>query len=260
MSYISKIIEKKRQHKICVNDNVLTIEQAYLYKNKIDELEENLMKSINKNKTNDVRFYIYKYLIIMLIGSLLGSFWESFYHLICTGVLETRHGVIYGPFKPLYGYGAMLLAFSLRNIKKWYNIFTYGAILGGGFEYLISLFQEEVLGTQSWDYSSYPTNIDGRTTIIYCVAWGILSLLLMLVIYPFSHRWATKVYRKGSGIFTKIVILSMLVLTFFTYTVMIRQTFRNLGYEPLTFIGKFYDLVYPDEKLAKIFPNMNLDF
>ena len=57
--------------------------------------------------------------------------------------------------------------------------------LGGGFEYLCSLFQEKVFGTVSWDYSHQMFNIGGRTSLKYMIIWGVLALIVVKVIYPF---------------------------------------------------------------------------
>ncbi|HBC85250.1 MAG TPA: hypothetical protein DCZ30_07690, partial [Clostridiales bacterium] len=44
-----------------------------------------------------------------IIFSIIGLFIETMYCYITTGVLESRKGLIWGPFCPVYGVGASLL-------------------------------------------------------------------------------------------------------------------------------------------------------
>ena len=46
-------------------------------------------------------------------------------------------------------------------------MFLIGALGGGAVEYILSVLEELVLGTRSWDYSAYFLNIGGRTTLPY---------------------------------------------------------------------------------------------
>ena len=95
-------------------------------------------------------------------------------------VWQLRRGVIYGPISPIYGMGAVLMIAILgRKKRPDYQTIFYGALLGGGFEYLISFLQETFLGTVSWDYTNEFLNINGRTTIPYAFVWGLLLFYLL---------------------------------------------------------------------------------
>jgi len=254
MNYIEKILQKNGNMEISLQNGkcLCTTEQAYLYKNHIDNAIDNIESK--KTTTYDTMFYVYKYLILFLIGSLVGSVWETFWHFLKTGDFESRSGVFYGPFSPLYGFGAMLLAFVLRKVKSKLNMFIYASIVGGVFEYVVSFALEKLIGNVYWDYSTYPTNIDGRTTIIYSMFWGILALILMMWVYPFAHKYAIKTYKKKAGLLVKIVILIMIVLTIFTGMVLMRQGLRRAGFEAIGPFSRFIDRVYTDEYIAKAFP------
>lgn len=63
----------------------------------------------------------------------------------------------------------------IRSSATWYKIFLKEALIGGIFEYTVSLLQEYFLGTKSWDYSKMVLNIQGRTTIpIMLISWSAL--------------------------------------------------------------------------------------
>jgi len=123
---------------------------------------------------------------IFLLGSIFGAYYEQIvnvfihYHYHHELVWQLRRGVIYGTISPVYGMGAVLIIGILGRKKRedWKTI-LYGAFLGGSFEYIISFLMELVLGAKSWDYTNRPLNINGRTTILYMIFWGLAVLILV---------------------------------------------------------------------------------
>ena len=91
----------------------------------------------------------------------------------------SRSSVIYGTFSIVWGFGAVILTVVLQRLagKEDRYIFLAGSVLGGVYEYLCSVFTEIFLGTTFWDYSDMPFNIGGRTNLLYCIFWGLLSVV-----------------------------------------------------------------------------------
>ena len=118
-----------------------------------------------------------------MIGSLIGYIVEMIVALVQNGHLESRQGVLYGPFTPVYGIGIIVfyLFFNKVNTRQKGKIFIMSMILGGITEYLCSFLQEKIFGTVSWDYSNWIFNINGRTTIntLYLLGdcWNIVYFL-----------------------------------------------------------------------------------
>ena len=77
---------------------------------------------------------------LFIIGSILGYIFEMIVVLFQKGYFESRQGLIYGPFTPVYGIGAIIYYLILNNIKKdnKIKIFFITAILGGITEYICS--------------------------------------------------------------------------------------------------------------------------
>ncbi len=202
---------------------------------------------------------------IFLLGSIFGAYYEQIlnlfihYHYHHEFVWQLRRGVIYGPISPIYGVGAVLFTILLlRKEKSNFSIFLKGALIGGSFEYLISFFQETFFGTISWDYSQDFLNINGRTTIPYMIVWGLLALLFAKVIYPTISNIIESFPQKFGDVFTGILVV-LLVLDFFvSWGSLIRQTLRHKGYEPITFVGTFFDKHYNDEVLRQYYANMKV--
>lgn len=200
---------------------------------------------------------------IFVIGSIFGAFYEEILTciktLIQTGQFEwvLRRGVIYGPFSPIYGAGAVLMTILLVRYKNnWMQTYCYGAILGGSFEYLISILQEIFIGTCSWNYSKQFLNIHGRTTIPIMMVWGLFVLLFVYVIYPWISKFLDAVPKQFYELMTKVCVVLMAFDLLISWTALFRQTLRRNNVPPLTPVGRLYDKVYSDEFLSKYFTNM----
>ena len=106
----------------------------------------------------------YKLMLVCFVGSFAGVVVESIWCILRHGYLESRAGLVYGPFNLLYGVGALTLTLALyrfRNRGRWLS-FLGGMLVGSVVEYICSWGQELILGSRSWDYSRMPFNLNGR--------------------------------------------------------------------------------------------------
>lgn len=204
-----------------------------------------------------------KLFFIFLIASMIGTIYEDLLIFVRTfletgvGVWMTHRGVIYGPFNVIYGFGAALMCWLLlrKPYKNW-QIFLYSALMGGTVEYLLSLGQELVLGTRSWDYSGSFLNLNGRTTIPIMLIWGVMGLIFIKVVYP----WVSDLIERipptiGENLYI-ILLIFMIFNMVISWSALIRQNLRHYEIRPLTPLGEFYDRYYPDEFLRKYYTNM----
>ncbi len=204
-----------------------------------------------------------KLFFIFLIASVIGTIYEDLLIFVRTfletgvGVWMMHRGVIYGPFNVIYGFGAVLMCWLLlrKPYKNW-QIFLYSALMGGAVEYLLSLGQELVIGTRSWDYSNQILDINGRTTLPIMLIWGAMGLVFMKIVYP----WVSSLIEKippavGENLFI-VLLIFMIFNMVVSWSALIRQNLRHHEIRPLTPIGEFYDRYYPDEFLRKYYTNM----
>lgn len=204
-----------------------------------------------------------KLVFLFVIGCMVGVYYEQlltlFNHYMMDGsiVWESRRGVIYGPFNPLYGAGVVAMTICLARKKHpWYITLLYGALLGGIFEYGVSYLQEFFVGTTSWDYTGYFLEIGGRTTIPFMIVWGTGGFILVSFIYPFLSDLIEKIPYNLGMIITKALVIFFVIDMLISWTAIYRQTQRRIGHPPITIIGKIYDEVYTDAYLKQYFPNM----
>ena len=208
---------------------------------------------MKKNKLNEIN----KIFLIFMIGSIIGYIVEMIVALVQKGHLESRQGVIYGPFTPIYGVGIVIyyLAFQKIKTRDKKKIFLISMILGGTVEYLFSFLQEKIFGTVSWDYSNWILNINGRTTLIHCTYWGFAGLLYISLIKPIIPKIEEMIQKNG----VKLVSAGVAILMIFNITISsmaaLRQKERKYNIQPTSHIDAFLDKNYPDEYMDKIFAN-----
>lgn len=201
---------------------------------------------------------IYKLLLICIVGSFVGVIIEMLWCLIKNGYIESRAGLVYGPFNLLYGVGAVLLTVCLykyRNRGSWIS-FLGGMIVGSILEYVCSFGQELLVGSRSWDYSNMPFNINGRICLLYSVFWGILGVVWIKNIYPIMSKIILKIPNKIGKIITYLFVVFFIFNIVVTSFAIARWTSRLNNIPPSNAFFELVDRQFPNERMEKIFANM----
>ena len=226
-----------------------TKEALIVVKNK----EEN--KEIKQNKNNFLKQAI-KITWIFVIGSVLGYIVEMIVGLVQNGHFVNRQGLVIGPFIQVYGIGLVIYYLLIPHAKTNTSVFFISMILGGIVEYLCSYFQERFFGTISWDYSNLFMNINGRTSIMYCVLWGILGIVFIKIVYPYLEKVFDRI---KINLITKAVTTFAVLFMIFNISISSmaakRQYERRKKIAAENQIDVFLDKYYPDEFMNKVFSN-----
>lgn len=194
---------------------------------------------------------------IFVLGCIIGFIFETILVLFQKGYIESRQGLIYGPFSPVYGIGGIIYYLFFKNVKtrnKW-AVFFIAMFLGGTTEFICSLLQEEIFGSISWDYSYMPFNLNGRTSLLHCTYWGIAGLLYITCIEPFILKIEKHLDKKWMKIITIILTTFMIFNIIISAAALIRQKNRIHNVPPRNGIEVFLDEHYPDEFMNKIYAN-----
>lgn len=194
---------------------------------------------------------------IFILGSVMGYILEMIVALVQNGHFESRQGLIYGPFTPVYGVGAILYYLMLKDKQgeSRIKIFFWAAIFGGIVEYLCSYFQEKMFGTVSWDYSHLWFNINGRTSLLHCTYWGAAGVLYITYVQPLLYKMKEKVSVKNLKFITLVLSVFMFFNISISYVAANRQTERRNDIGPSDKLDVFLDKHYPDEYMDKIYAN-----
>ncbi len=196
---------------------------------------------------------------IFMIGNVTGFVLETLYALaVPPHRLELRVSVVCGPFILIYGFGAVAITLFLYKMynQKDFLIFIASMVIGGGFEYLCSFLQQAMFGTVSWEYSSSPLNIGGRTNLMYSFFWGILGLIWLKDLFPVLSRWIQRIPKKVGRPLTVAVSLFMAVDMALSAGAVYRQS-QRINHIPATNVVQvFFDRWFSDEFLEIIYPHM----
>ena len=231
---------------------------------KLDEIKTDNMKEytqVYENKDEEpfaFGFCFTKLFYLFLFGSMLGTLFETIWALFAEGHFEVRVGMVYGPFIPVYGGGACFLTAVLYKLYKLSDtlIFVISAVVGAGFEYFCSWFQETLFGTVSWDYSNTAFNLDGRTNLMYALIWGFLGLVWVRYLYPWASMLIEKIPKRAGSIITTFLIVFMLINAFMSVSATYRWTQRTEGVPASNSFDRYLDKHFDDDKMIFLFPHM----
>lgn len=116
---------------------------------------------------------IFKIVMYFMIYSFFGWIMES----VLKTVVEKKpvnSGFLYGPFCPIYGFGAVFMFLCLNNFKN--NIillFVIGFFTLSLWEYIVGLLLEKIFHTRYWDYSNNRFNIKRESMFTKFIILGI---------------------------------------------------------------------------------------
>ena len=119
-----------------------------------------------------------------VVYSFLGFLLEITYAR-ATGGRGDRKCLLVLPLCPVYGLGALgILLLPQWILSRPPFLFFCGALVATAAEYAAALFYERMLGVSFWDYRDLPWNLGGRVCLPFSLAWGCLSLPLVLWLHP----------------------------------------------------------------------------
>ncbi|MBQ7031496.1 MAG: putative ABC transporter permease [Bacilli bacterium] len=200
----------------------------------------------------------FKYFWLFTFGSFVGFIIETIWCLIRNKKIESRKGLIYGYFTPVYGVSAIFitLAYEILSFKNIFAVFVLTFIISFLVEYVSSFLQEKCFGTKSWDYSNFPLNINGRVNIIYMLGFSICGIL-WINIYPIflEKIYYLLNYFNLFNIVSIIMIIYMIYNCFISIVASYRQKMRRNGKIASNKFTIWLDKKYNDEFMKKIYAN-----
>ena len=203
---------------------------------------------------------------IFVVACIAGLAVEVVWHMTVVefGVYQDRAGLLYGPFSPIYGLGAVLMTIALNRFhnKNPIIIFLVSAVIGGAFEFFVSWFLEVAFGIVAWDYSGTFLNIDGRTNFMFMCIWGVLGLLWVRFATPLLLKLINKIpwnWRYAvTGVCTVLIAVDC-VLTLAAFDCWYKRAAGTMDYGHQTAIEAFCNESYDDDFMENRFQSMSID-
>lgn len=208
---------------------------------------------------------------VFFVCSVLGLILEEVWHMVVVdpGVYQDRAGMLFGPFSPIYGFGAVLMTMALNRFykKNPLIIFLVSALIGGAFEVFVGWFMQTSFGVVSWSYShirlfGMPDPIavltGGRTCTPFACMWGLGGLIWIKVLLPRLLKLINMIPWKRRYSATVILTAVMLIDGVMTLQSLdywyqrFNGTVRNIP------VAQFYDKHFDNEYMENRFQSMTM--
>lgn len=163
------------------------------------EIIENKPGLIEKIKTSEKLNVIENYFLFFLMYGVLGWFYEVFLEVVVYQWGFSNRGFLFGPYLPIYGFGALTFILCLRKLKEKelkfrkvnltpVFIFLGVVIIASLMELATSYIMEWTTGGWLWDYHAYPGNFQGRVALNPSIRFGIGGTAFIYFVQPFFAR------------------------------------------------------------------------
>lgn len=207
----------------------------------------------------------YHLVMLFSLAAAIGLVLEDVWMYATTGNTKKRYGMVWGPFIPIYGVGAVLLtAITLRLRKRHANdwtVFLTSMMVGGGLEQLTGWAMEKTMGAVSWDYiaGKVPGAITRWVAAPFLVMWGFLGFIWSRLVLPDVLWKLGKVTTKRKAVFVSGLSIYLVLDALMTLASFGRHAERQHGEPPSSAFEMWMDEHYDDEFMAERFQKMSLD-
>ena len=198
---------------------------------------------------------------LFVVGCVVGLIIETIYHFALVHEYQDRAGLLWGPFSPIYGCGAVILTVCLNRLwrKNPVLIFFASAVIGGAFEFFVSWFMEAAFGITAWDYTGQWLSIGGRTSGKYMVFWGLLGLAWIKFVLPYLLRLINRIPWQVRYSLTAVCAALMLVDIVMTLMALDCWYSRVSGVPQSAPISQFFAEHFNDAYMQHRFQTMTID-
>lgn len=133
--------------------------------------------------------------LVFLTGCIVGWIYEEIFYWITEGMLRNR-GILYGPWLPIYGVGALGIH-ALKCTKKHpLLLFILSTVITGVVEYIFGYIGINYFGIKLWDYSGLFLNIQGIVCFRSVISFAFIALLYHYCLEPMAERTVERIPAK----------------------------------------------------------------
>ena len=154
-----------------------------------------------KNETK--RTAIWNYIVYFTFYSIIGWCYEVFLEVVVYRWGFTNRGVLFGPYTPVYGFGALaflLLVYPILRGKERGKklallplVFLLCMLIATAIELGTSYALEALTGSWPWQtYADYAINFEARIALSPSIRFGLGGALFLYVLQPIFERICEK--------------------------------------------------------------------
>lgn len=217
-------------------------------------------KLVRQDYLDHMKITWYQIVIIFVVGSVGGLVLEEVWMFITAGLTQSRVGLVWGPFSPLYGFGCVFLTIICfwlsRHHAKWWQIFLVAMLMGGLLEQVTGWAMENFMGAVSWDYSNVPGHLTKWVSVPFLFFWGLLGVVWAKGITPWLLFTIGEPTTQRQVAFVLILAIYLSLDIFMTLVCFNRRAARDAGIPPANGFEQWVDTHYSNEFMSERFQNM----
>ena len=163
-----------------------------------------------------------RYFISFILYAVIGWCYEVFLEVVVYRWGFTNRGVLYGPYCPVYGVGAMIFLLTIyprlkdRTLREKILaiplVFLSCMVLATALELATSYLLEFFTGSWPWQtYVDYRYNFEGRIALSPSVRFGLGGILFLYILQPLFDRIIDRLGPERSKKITVLVAVILIV-------------------------------------------------
>lgn len=173
---------------------------------------------------------IKKYYLIFMMYAIIGWIYEVFLEVVVYRWGFTNRGVMFGPYCPVYGFGALLFIFTVYKLLK--NKSTKQKLLLIPVVFLLCMLEATVLelitsyiceltsGSWPWQtYKDYKINFQGRIALSPSIRFGIGGVVFLYILQPLFEKLLNNIPKKALNIIFYILLVLFIIDAIFTWII-----------------------------------------
>ena len=215
---------------------------------------------LKEETLDNLRFGWYQAIFIFVVGSVGGLLLEEVWMLVTAGVTQSRVGLVWGPFSPIYGFGAVALTkitfFLRRHGAGDIKVFLVSALVGGVLEQITGWAMAELFDAQSWTYLYLPDHITQWVAWRFLVMWGLLGVVWARFVMPWILCHIGEPTTRRQVVFVIILAVYLTLDIAMTLACFGRRVRRDAGYPAATVFEEWVDENYTDQFMSEKFQNL----
>ena len=171
-----------------------------------------------------------KYFIYFMLYAILGWIYEVFLEVVVYRWGFSNRGVLFGPYCPVYGFGALAFLFTVyplikeKEVKKKIImiplVFLLTMLIATAIELVTSYLCEFTLGSWPWQtYADYKYNFQARIALSPSIRFGIGGVVFLYIIQPIFEKICENLGKKGVTVLSSLLFITIIIDCIYTFCI-----------------------------------------
>lgn len=149
-------------------------------------------------------------LVYFILYAIVGYMLEVIYAALVLGKFVNR-GFLNGPWCPIYGFGMVIVALTLKPVSSSLIALFIGSVLVTSIiEFVTGFVLEKVFKQKWWDYTDEPFNLGGYICLKFSLIWGVACVFVVKLVLPFTDLISSALHNTVGIIVMFTLLLLML--------------------------------------------------